>query len=123
MGTSTYAMIVATEDQTPRLTGSSTNRRSARMPANANSRTAVVVSRGSQSHHTPHVGLAQIAPWQQRRNASSTPTSIEASRRASHFQLLVKRKTIAHAKAKVMASKAFQAVGTWTYMIRCTSPM
>jgi hypothetical protein len=26
-------------------------------------------------------------------------------------------------KAKMTASIQFQAVGTWTYMIRCTSPM
>src|SRR5205823_13832302 len=115
-------MIVATDDQMPRLTGSSTKRRSARMPMKAKRRTAVVVRRGSQSHHTPHVGLAQIAPWQQRRNASRTPTSIDASIRESHFQSLRKRNTTAQAKAKVMASRAFHAVGTWTYMIRCTCP-
>ena len=55
-------MIVATADHVARLTGSSTKRRKARIPANANSNTAVVVNLGSQSHHTPHVGFAQIAP-------------------------------------------------------------
>ena len=53
-----------------------------------------MVRRGSQSHQTPHVGFAQIAPWQQRRNASTTPTSIDASIRASHFQSPLKRKKI-----------------------------
>src|SRR3954470_20758250 len=101
MGTSTYAMIVATADQIARRAGSSTNLRSARMPRKAKSRTAVVVRRGSQSHHTPHVGLAQIAPWQQRRNARTTPTSIAASIRASHFQSDLKRKMTAQMKAKV----------------------
>src|ERR1700737_3691751 len=110
-------MMVATADHVARLTGSSTNRRSAMMPANANSRTAVVVSRGSQSHHTPQVGLAQIAPWQQSRKASKTLTSMAPSSLASHFQLLVNKKTIAQPKAKVMASRAFQPVGTWTYMM------
>src|SRR5437762_2798308 len=111
-------MIVATLDQMARFSGSSAKRRRARMPRNAKRRTAVVVRRGSQSHHTPHVGFAQIAPWQQRRNARRTPISIDASMRESHFQSLRKRKTTAQAKAKVMASNAFQAVGTWTYMIR-----
>src|SRR5205823_4733083 len=108
-------MIVATDDQMPRLTGSSTKRRSARMPIKAKRRTAVVVRRGSQSHHTPHVGFAQIAPWQQRRKASTTPTSIEPSIRASHFQSLRSRKRMALAKAMVIANRAHQAVGTGTY--------
>src|SRR5882762_8560834 len=108
-------MIVATADQMARRAGSSTNLRSARMPRNAKSSTAVVVNRGSQSHQTPHVGLAQIEPWQQRRNASTTPTSMAASIRASHFQSELKRKMSALTNANVMASSAFQAVGTWTY--------
>src|SRR5438477_27316 len=123
MGTSTKATMQATADHTARLTGSSTNARSARMPPNANTRTAVVVSRGSQSHQTPQVGLAQIDPCTQRRRESTTPISIDASRRVSHFQPLVKRKQTAQTNAKLRASIAFQAVGTWTYMIRCTSPM
>src|SRR5258706_16266233 len=93
------------------------------MPRKAKSNTAVVVNRGSQSHHTPQVGLAQIAPWQQRRKASSTPTSIEPSIRASHFQPPVKRKSAANTRAQVMASMSLHADGTWTYMIRCTFPM
>src|ERR1051325_8428646 len=101
-------MIVATADHTARRIGSSTKRRSARMPRKAKRRTAVVVSRGSQSHHTPHVGFAQIAPGQQRRKQSRTPTSIDASRRASHFQSLRKRNASAAKKPKVMASSAFQ---------------
>src|ERR1051326_470280 len=105
-------MIVATADQMPRLTGSSTKRRSARMPRKAKRRTAVVVRRGSQSHHTPHVGFAQIAPWQQSRKARTTPTSIDPSMRASHFQSLRKRKRTAQAKAMVIASKGHQGLGT-----------
>src|SRR3982751_3618528 len=116
-------MIVATADQVARFTGSSTKCRSATIPRKAHSNTAVVVSRGSQSHHTPHVGLAQIAPWQQSRNDKRTPTSTPPSRRASHFQSLVNSEAIAQPKAKVIASSAFQAVGTCTYMIRCTLPM
>ena len=113
----------ATEDQTARLTGSSTALRNARMPPNAKTITAVVVRRGSQSHQTPQVGLAQIAPCVQSRSESTTPISIAASSRLSHFQELVKRKKTAQTKAKVRASIAFQAVGTCTYMMRCTSPM
>src|SRR5512140_826493 len=102
-------MIVATDDQMPRLTGSSTNLRSARMPRKAKRRTAVVVRRGSQSHQTPQVGFAQIAPWQQRRNARTTPTSIDPSMSASHFQSPLNRKKIAQANANVMARSAFHA--------------
>src|ERR1044071_251272 len=123
MGRSTAAMIVATEDQMARLTGSSTALRRAMMPMVAKRRTAVVVRRGSQSHQTPHVGLAQIEPWQQRRKASSAETSSAASRRESHFMLLRKRKATAHQRPKRTESIQFQAVGTWTYMILCTFPM
>ena len=123
MGTSAKATMQATADQTARLTGSSTNARRARMPPKANNMTAVVVSRGSQSHHTPQVGLAQMAPCMQRSKERTTPISIAASRRLSHFQAFVKRKKRAQTKAKVRASMAFQAVGTCTYMMRCTSPM
>src|SRR5229473_7105307 len=108
-------MIVATLDQIPRFIGSSTKRRSARMPRNAKTSTAVVVSRGSQSHHTPHVGFAQIAPCMQSSAERTTPISIAASKRLSHFQALVKRNESAQTNAKVSASMAFQAVGTCTY--------
>src|SRR5437763_15694307 len=108
-------MIVATADQMARLAGSSTNLRSARMPRKANSSTAVVVRRGSQSHQTPQVGLAQIAPWQQRRNPKTTPVSIEPSIRASHVKSLRKRKTTAQRQAMVSARSANHAVGQCTY--------
>src|SRR6266478_3637286 len=98
MGTSTNATMQATADQTARFMGSSTNARSARMPPKAKTITAVVVSRGSQSHHTPHVGLAQIAPCMQRRNERTTPISIAASSRLSHFQAFVKREKSAQKK-------------------------
>src|SRR5712664_1463778 len=123
MGTSAKATMQATEDQTARFTGSSTAFRSARMPPKAKTITAVVVRRGSQSHQMPQVGLAQIAPCVQRSSESTTPISIAASSRLSHFQELVKRKKTAHTYANVSASIAFQAVGTCTYMMRCTSPM
>src|SRR4051812_16108617 len=123
MGTSTHAMMVATADQVARLTGSSTNVRSARIPQNAKNITAVVVSRGSQSHHTPQVGLAQMEPWQQSRPESTTPISTPASWRASHLKSDRQRYASAQAKAQVNARSEFQAVGTCTYMIRYTSPM
>src|SRR5687768_6052563 len=116
-------MIVATDDQMARFTGSCTALRSARMPIVAKRSTAVVVRRGSQSHQTPQVGLAQMEPWQQSRNASSVETSSPASSRESHFMLLRNRKATAHPNEKRTASIQFQAVGTCTYMIRCTSPM
>src|SRR4051812_22366386 len=97
MGTSAKATTQATADQTARLTGSSTALRSARMPPKAKTITAVVVRRGSQSHQTPQVGFAQIAPCMQSRSERTTPISIEASRRLSHFQSLVKRKASAQA--------------------------
>src|SRR5436190_2897125 len=116
-------MIVATAHKIARFAGSSTKRRNARMPANEHSRTAVEVRRGSQSHHTPHVGLAQIAPWQQSRNPRSAPTSSPASMRASHLKSLVNRYATETPNVNSTASIQFQAVGTWTYMIRCTLPM
>src|SRR2546425_3935952 len=103
MGTSTKATMQATEDQTARFTGSSTNARSARMPPKAKTITAVVVSRGSQSHHTPHVGLAQIAPCMQSSMERTTPISSAASKRLSHFQAFVKRNETAQTNAKVSA--------------------
>src|SRR4051812_9326694 len=119
MGTSTKARMQATDDQTARRSGSSTNARSARMPPNAKTMTAVVVSLGSQSHQTPQVGFAQIDPWMQRSRESTTPISIPASSLLSHFHLLVSRKATAQTKEKLSASIAFHAVGTCTYMIRC----
>src|SRR3982074_2784355 len=101
MGTSANAMTQATADQTARFVGSSTNARSARIPPKAKTITAVVVSRGSQSHHTPQVGFAQIAPCIQRSAERTTPISIAASRRLSHFQELVKRNASAQRNAKV----------------------
>src|SRR2546426_11421572 len=111
MGTSAKATMQATADQTARFLGSSTKARRARMPPKANTRTAVVVSRGSQSHHTPHVGLAQIAPCMQRSNERTTPISIAASSRLSHFQAVVKREKSAQTKANVSACIAVHAVG------------
>src|SRR3954464_13860086 len=101
MGTSAKATMQATEDQTARFTGSSTALRRARIPPKAKTITAVVVRRGSQSHHTPQVGLAQIAPCIQRRSERMTPISIDASSRLSHFQSLVKIKPSAQANANV----------------------
>src|SRR6267142_3137936 len=107
MGTYAKATMQATADHTARFIGSSTKARSARMPPKANTITAVVVRRGSQSHQTPQVGLAQIAPCVQRSSESTTPISIAASSRLSHFQALLKRKETAHTNAKVSASMAF----------------
>src|SRR5260370_11495655 len=116
MGTSAKATMQATADQTARLTGSSTNARRARMPPKANTMTAVVVRRGSQSHHTPQVGLAQIDPCMQRSNERTTPISIAASSRLSHFQPLVKRKDSPQTQPKLSVTMPFQPVPTCTYI-------
>src|SRR5258708_21483636 len=113
----------AIEDPTARFMGSSTNARSARMPPKAKTITAVVVSRGYQAYHTPHVGLAQIAPCVQSSAERTTPISIAASKRLSHLQEFVNRNESAQTNAKASVSMAFHAVGTCTYMMRCTSPM
>src|SRR5688572_14540005 len=112
MGRSIEAMIVATADQIARRVGSSTNLRKARMPRKAKSRTAVEVRRGSQSHHTPQVGLAQIAPWQHSRNASRLPISRPASIRVSHFRSFMKRNAIAEPREKRTTSIHVHAAGT-----------
>src|SRR5881296_3204202 len=104
MGTSAKAMTQATADQTARRDGSSTKARSARIPPNAKTITAVVVSLGSQSHQTPQVGFAQMDPCMQRSRERTTPISIAASSRLSHFHAFVKRKQTAQRKAKVRAS-------------------
>src|ERR1700716_394078 len=114
MGTPAKATMQATADHPARFIGSSTKARSARIPPKANTITAVGVRRGSQSHHTPQGGLGQIGRCVQRGGESTTPISIAASSRLSHFQELVKRKKTAHTNANVSASIAFQAVGTCT---------
>src|SRR5947209_18002583 len=114
MGTSTNATMQATEDQTARFTGSSTNARKARMPPKAKTITAVVVSLGSQSHQTPQVGCAQMEPCMQRSRERTTPISIPASSRLCHYHALGRRKQREQTKAAVRARIAFQAAGTGT---------
>ena len=72
--------MVATADQTARRAGSSAKPRRARMPTKAKTRIAMVLSRGSQAHQTPQVGLAQMLPCRQSSAPSTTPTSMPASR-------------------------------------------
>src|SRR2546427_9962806 len=100
MGTSTNATMQATEDQTARFTGSSTDARKARMPPKAKTITAVVVSLGSQSHQTPHAGFAQMDPCMQSGRERATPITIPATRRVSHVHAFVRRPHRAQAKAR-----------------------
>src|SRR5216683_563942 len=122
-GTSTKATIAVTADQTARRSGSSTKRRNARYPAYATSRIAAVVNRGSQAHQTPQVGRPQMEPRLIPTAPNSTPTSAEASASASVFQLFLNKYATEQPKFSVAARSAIQTCGTWTYMIRCTSPI
>ena len=53
--------------------------------------TAVVMSRGSQLHHTPHVGSAQIDPSTRVRPVKRTPISAAATATASNTSRFVQR--------------------------------
>src|SRR5262245_52172075 len=85
--------------------------------------TAVEVSRGSHVHQTPHVGRPQIEPSARVKPVKSVPTSAAdaatRSYRSSPFQRYIR---LAAATTK-NAMNAFQADGTWTYMIFCRLPM
>src|SRR6266550_4096159 len=65
---------------------------------------AVVTSRGSHVHHTPHVGFAQIDPATRKRPVKSTPISADATATASKKGRFVQsqptdaRKTITKAR-------------------------
>ncbi len=106
-----------------RRPGSGTNDLSARMPANSSISTSVVVSRTSQSQKTPQVALAQIIPCSCSSPQSTTPVSIEPVSRLSQRSLPVHSDAIAAPNANVNASIVIHADGTWTYRMRCTSPM
>src|SRR5215211_5011363 len=84
---------------------------------------AAVVSRGSQFHHTPQVGRAQIAPSSTPLAPKSTPTSAEASASASSRQLFRNRYATDAQKLSVSARRPTHTDGTCAYMIRCTSPI
>ncbi len=46
---------------------------------------AVVVSRGSHTHHTPHVGFPQSEPWASVSAVNTTPISAELTATRSHL--------------------------------------
>src|SRR4051812_13691343 len=82
-----------------------------------------LVSRGSQFQYTPQVGLAQIDP-------SSTPmvpntrlTSAPASASASAAHEARNRYQSDAPKFSREARSIIHTEGTWTYMMRATSPM
>ena len=62
MGTSTAANRATKALRLARTSGSAGTRRRAMYPRKSTSSTAVLVSRASHAHHTPHVGLPQIDP-------------------------------------------------------------
>src|SRR5258708_5480561 len=85
--------------------------------------TAVVMTRGSQLHHTPHVGRAQIDPRRSVSPVNRTPISADATAIASKTGLLVQRYATLARNTTTNARYASHAFATWTYRIRTTLPM
>src|SRR2546429_8438213 len=83
---------------------------------------AVVTSRGSHVHHTPHVGFAQIDPAIRKRPVKSTPISAEATAIASKTGRFVQSQPTDARKTMTKARYASHASGTGTERIRYTSP-
>ena len=76
--------------------------------------TAVVTRRGSQVHHTPHVGFAQMEPATMNMPVNSTPTSAEATASASNHGRLVSSHPRLARKTTKNARYASHASGTCT---------
>src|SRR5512140_3180709 len=85
--------------------------------------TSVDVRRGSQVHHTPHVGRAQIIPSISVRPVNAVATSAADDARRSSSSRRFQRYFIANTSTVNGASIVIHADGTWTYMIFCKSPM
>src|SRR4029450_1905772 len=86
------------------------------------SSTAVVVRRGSHVHQVPQTGLPHSIPRTIASDVNSTPISADAAATRSHRVFLVLRYAMLAMKTTKNDRYASQAAGTWTYMIRCTSP-
>ena len=76
--------------------------------------TAVVTRRGSQVHHTPQVGFAQMDPATMNMPVKRTPTSADATASASNQGRLVHSQPRLAMKTTKNARYASQASGTWT---------
>src|SRR5438093_1669403 len=79
MGTSTTKITPRTAARVARREKSVSSPRSRRYPTYITNMTAVVTRRGSQVHHTPQVGFAQIEPATSASPVNSTPISAEAT--------------------------------------------
>src|SRR6266540_165715 len=86
------------------------------------SSTAVVVRRGSHVHQVPQTGLPHSIPRTIASDVNRTPISADAAATRSHRVFLVLRYAMLAMKTTKNDRYASQAAGTWTYMIRCTSP-
>src|SRR5579859_7729665 len=85
--------------------------------------TAVVMSLGSQLHHTPHVGSAQMDPRTRVRPVKRTPISADATAIASNTSRLVQRYATLARNTTTNARYASHAFATWTYRMRTTLPI
>ena len=75
--------------------------------------TRAVVSRASQVHHTPQMGLAQMEPVMSTRVAKISHSTAEDLAMMSHLRLRFQRYMILHRKTTKKARKETQATGTW----------
>src|SRR2546430_17182957 len=76
---------------------------------------AVVTSRGSQVHHTPHVGFAQMDPATRKSPVKRTPISADATATASKKGRFVQSQPTEARNTITKARYASHARGTWTY--------
>ena len=83
IGTSMTAITPSTAARVARRAKSVSRPRSSKYPTYITNMTAVVTRRGSQVHHTPQVGFAQIEPATSASPVNSTPISAEATAIAS----------------------------------------
>ena len=106
----------------PPLSRSSTSFLSIRYPPRIKRSTLKETNRGSQVHQAPQVGLAQMDPVTRARAVNRAQIPADAwhmlstsGSRFHKYQILPKNKT-EYARVLVCAR------GTWTYMIRTSSP-
>ncbi len=78
-----------------------------------NHSTRAVVSRASQTHQTPQMGLAHIEPVIRTSVVKTTPISAEAFAITSHLLLRFQRYIMLHKNTMKKARNATHATGTW----------
>src|SRR5438132_14123376 len=81
------------------------------------------MTRGSQLHHTPHVGRAQIEPRTSVSPVKRTPISADATAIAAKTGRLVHRYATLARNTTTKARYASHALATCTYRMRTTSPI